>query len=88
MSRRQREKGEILIRDEELALYGHLTAAEFWEALEEQESEYLSYCPLALRQGWYRWLPAPPEDGYLMYAWPAKPHARGAFPVTTWDYRE
>ena len=84
----RRRQGDILIRDEELALYGHLTTAEFRQAMIDQgEWEIGDEAPSAVKHGWYRWVPAHPGAEYSFWAFPAVAHSRGAFPVSTWDYQ-
>lgn len=84
----KRTPGDVLITDEELALYGHLSVQEFvdtacqqgfWDEDSELDEE-------RLLRVWYRWVPAAPGDDYKMWAFPAKPHTRGAFPATVYRY--
>lgn len=84
-----RQRGDVLMTDDELMLYGHLSAQEFWEAAVRQgfyEDDEYATCPIALLHEWYRWVPAQPGDDYKLWGFPAKPHTRGAFPVTTDRY--
>lgn len=58
---------------------GHHDFALFSEAVMAQDDVRKMSEP---KHAWWRFVPAPEGDDHSSYMHPAKPHSRGAFPVT------
>ena len=85
MSRRAYSFGEqVQIGEMPVCLYEHLTPEEYrFHCVNQRLWEVDEATPAKVYHHWYRFVPAQPGDEYRMWAFPAKPHTRGAFPVTS-----
>lgn len=80
--------GEVVpIGEMPTCLYGHLTPTEFLEhGVQQGCFDADEPLPAEVHHFWYRWVPAQPGDDYSMWGFLAKPHSRGAFPLTSVEW--